>query len=258
MAQYGYCIDQLAERTYMRGIFFRWSSRLHQRGGGLITMPALMSLGVPVHLIAGINQCSAVIGNISSFLSYAHSGKVHFRSGLIAGITAVVGASLGAKLNMIVPENLLRIIMIALIPVMALVVLLNKKLGETDRSDTLSAARIFIFSCCIGLGVGAYQGFYGAGAGTLFIIAFAVIMRLDLIKASGTAKLVSMCAAISSALTYAVSGLVIWRVALIATAFSIAGNCIGSALAIKNGAKTIRPFMIGVIALLFLKLVFGW
>ena len=227
-------------------------------GGGLITIPALMSLGLPVHFIAGTNQCSAVTGNVFSFLSYARSGKVHFRSGIVAGITAVVGAALGAKLNMIVPENVLRIIMIALIPVMALAVLLNKKLGETDRSDTLTVVRTFLYSCCIGLGVGAYQGFYGPGAGTLFMLAFAVIIKLDLVKASGTAKLVSLFAAVSSAVTYAVSGLVIWRVALIATAFSIAGNCIGSALAIKNGAKTIRPFLIGVIALLFLKLVFGW
>lgn len=49
----------------------------------------------------------------------------------------------------------------------------------------------------------------------------------------------------------------IWRIVLIAVVFSIAGSIIGSRLALKKGAKAIRPVLMGVIALLFIKLIIG-
>lgn len=227
-------------------------------GGGLITVPALMALGIPAHYIAGTNQCSAVIGNFASIYKYVRSGNVHFRSGLITAVTAIIGGIIGAELNMIIPEKYLVIIMILLMPAMALLVLLKKDFGEEDRSESLSRAKQLLFSCAIGLLAGAYQGFYGPGAGMLYMLGFAVLVRLSLVKASGTARFASVFAGLSSSLTYALSGLVIWQIVVVATVFNFAGNYLGASLAVKKGAKVIRPILLFVMALLFVKLALSW
>lgn len=227
-------------------------------GGGLITVPALMTLGIPTHYIAGTNQCSAVIGNLASIYKYGRSGNVHFRSGLVTAVTAIIGGIIGAKLNMIIPERYLMIIMILLMPAMALLVLLKKDFGEEDRSDTISGARRLLFACAIGLLAGAYQGFYGPGAGMLYMLGFAVLVRLSLVKASGTARFSTIFAGISSSLTYAFSGLVIWQIVVVATVFNFVGNYLGASLAVKKGARVIRPVLLFVMALLFVKLALNW
>lgn len=223
-------------------------------GGGLITVPALMTLGIPAHYIAGTNQCSALMGNLASIYKYARTGNVHFRSGIITAVTAIIGGIIGAELNMIIPEKYLETVMILLMPLIALMVFLKKDFGEDDRSATLSAFRLFMRAALIGLFAGAYQGFYGPGAGMIYMLALALLIRLNLVKASGTARFVSAFACMSASLTYAVSGLVIWRIVIVATVFNIAGNYLGANLAIKKGAKLIRPVLLLVLALLFIKL----
>ena len=224
-------------------------------GGGLITVPVLMAMGTPVHYITGTNQCSVIAGTVAAIYKYQRSGSIQMKSALIAALTAILGGILGAKLNMFLPEKFLEIVMIVLMPLVALLVFLKKDFGESDRSDALSPMQVVCFSCVIGLLGGAYQGFYGAGSGMLFLLAFALLMKLDFVRASGTAKLAMFFAAVSSSATYAHSGLVIWQIVIAATAFNILGNYIGSTLAIKNGAKVIRPFLFVMIAVLFVTLI---
>lgn len=225
-------------------------------GGGLIAVPALMALGIPVHCITGTNQCSTVPGCLVSIYKYAKSGNVHFRAGIIAALTAILGGIIGAELNMIISEKYLEIIMIALIPLVALMIFLKKDFGENDFSDCLSKPKLVLCSCLVGFVVGAYQGFYGPGAGMLYVLAFTLLIKLNLVRASGTAKIASLTAALSSSVTYALSGLVIWRIALLGMLFFGLGSYVGSSLAVKNGVKIIRPILLGVIVLLFIKLVF--
>lgn len=225
-------------------------------GGGLITVPTLMAMGLPIHCIAGTNQCSAFVGNFASIYKYARSGNINFKSGIITAITAIIGGVLGARLNMLIPEKYLQIIMIVLMPVMALLVFVKKEFGEKDRSDSLSSGELFGFSCLIGFVVGAYQGFYGPGAGTLYLLAFSLLIRMDLVKSSGTSRFSSMFAGASAAFTYAFSGLVIWKVVIVATAFNLFGNYLGASLAITKGSKIIRPFLLSVMALLFVSLIY--
>ena len=224
-------------------------------GGGLLTIPALITAGVPVHYVAGTNQWSALAGNITSIYKYGKSGNVSFNSGIIAAVAAILGGFIGAELNIIIPAKYLKTVMIALIPVMTVLIMVKKDFGKDDMSMDMPRAKLIIYSCLTGLTVGAYQGFYGPGAGTLYMLAFAFLIRLNLVKASGTARLTSLFAAISSSITYAFSGFVIWRIVLVATVFNTVGNYIGAGLAIKNGAKIIRPLLFAVIVLLFITII---
>lgn len=219
-------------------------------GGGLITMPSFLAVGFPARYISGTTICAGCPGSFISFGKFAASGQVDWRSALPAVPTAIIGSLLGARLNVCISEDVLEKIMVVLIPVVAVIMIFNKDLGEEDLSGTFSKRRLYFQSAIIGLAVGTYHGFYSVGAGMFYILAFALINKMKLTLASGNAKLVVISANISGTLTYAFSDAVVWKLALPAMAFNIAGNYLGARLALSKGAKIIRPMFYVVIALL--------
>ena len=227
-------------------------------GGGLITIPAMLAAGIPVRFITGTNQCSAWIGSGVAAFKYMRSGNIHLKSALITLPFAVAGSYLGARLNLIVPVQYLKIFMLVTVPVIAIFLFANKNLGEGDHIDEKSGASIAFRSAAIGILLGGYQGFYGPGAGLFFMLAYAAFLKLNLVKATGNTRFVIAVASIISVSTYASSGAVIWSLAIASTVFNIAGSYLGAALAIKKGAEIIRPIMICVVALLLVKLVFDF
>ncbi len=224
-------------------------------GGGLITIPVMLAVGIPVHYITGTNQCSAWVGTGVAAYKYFRSGNIHLKSALMTLPFAVFGSYIGAKLNLMVPEQALKIFMLVTVPVIAVFFLLNRNLGEVDRADEQPAGTVLLWSALIGLVLGGYSGFYGPGAGLFFMMAYAALLKLNLVRATGTTRFVVALAGITSIVTYAASGAVIWNLAIAATVFNIAGSYLGAALAIKNGARIIRPIMFGVVALLIVKLI---
>ena len=223
-------------------------------GGGLLTLPAFLAVGFPAHMISGTNQCSTMLGGTTAFLSYLRGGHIHWRTALPTAPLAVLGAFLGARLNLLLPEEMLEKLMLFLLPAAAAALLLKRDFGSENRADTLTTPRILAGSLLIGLVVGGYQGFYAAGAGTFFMLAFALVMHLDLISASGNTKLVALCSNITASITYALSGSVVFAVVLPATLFNIAGNALGAQLAMRRGARLIRPMFLGILALLFVRI----
>ena len=224
-------------------------------GGGLLSMPMYMAVGFPAHYVTGTNQCSIFFGGVTSLARYMKAGRIHWPTALITGPLAILGAFLGAKLNLILPERILEIVMVLLIPVAAAVILAKRDFGSENHVDELSSGRKVLGALFIGLVVGAYQGFYGAGSGAFFLLGFALLCRLDLTTASGNTKFVAFCATLASASTYAFSGMVVWPAVLLATVFNVAGSYIGAGLAMKKGAKVIRPMFLFVLALLFVRLL---
>ena len=129
------------------------------------------------------------------------------------------------------------------------------RFGAENRVHELTRRQYVLASLFIGVVIGAYQGFYGAGSGTFFLLGFALLCRLDLTTASGNAKFVAFCASLASATTYAFSGAVVWPAVLLATVTNVAGSYLGAGLAMKKGAKVIRPMFLFVLALLFARLL---
>ena len=224
-------------------------------GGGLITIPVMLAVGVPVHYITGTNQCSGWLGSGVAAYKYLRSGNIHRKSALITLPFAVVGSYVGARLNLMVPDQYLKIFMLVTVPIIAVFVLMNRNLGEEDHADEQPTKSVALWSAFIGIVLGGYSGFYGPGAGLFFILAYTALLKLNLVRAAGTTRFVVALAGITSIVTYAASGAVIWNLAIAATVFNIAGSYLGASLAIKNGARIIRPIMFCVVALLIVKLI---
>ena len=226
-------------------------------GGGLITLPAYLLAGLPAHLASGTNKCGNAFGTFLSTGRFLKQGDVHLPSAVSGAVGALVGAWIGTRLNLIVPEQILYYIMLAVVPVMAVFLVLKRDFGQEDRSHELGRLQLMAMALGIGLVIGGYDGFFGPGAGTFLILAFTGLCRFDLLTASGNTKVANSASNLASLVTFALAGKVMWSVGLPAALCGIAGNYIGSSLALKGGAKVIRPMFFVVLGLLLARLVYG-
>jgi uncharacterized membrane protein YfcA len=225
-------------------------------GGGLISLPAYLSLGIPPHFVLGTNKLSSTCGTSFATFRYFRHGSIAPRVALFSVAGALIGSPIGARLALLLDERFLKILLIALLPAIAIFVFLRKNFGRADTSDRWSAAQTALLSGAIGLAIGTYDGFFGPGTGTFLLLAFTGIIGLPLIKASGNAKIVNLSSNIGALAAFLLSGKVIIALGAVAAVFNIAGNWIGSGLAIKRGAKVIKPVFIVSISLLLAKIVF--
>lgn len=228
-------------------------------GGGLISLPAYMLSGMPAHLAIGSNKLSAAIGTIFSTARFMKSGSFHLRVALQAAVAAVVGSVTGAVVALYLSDYYLRLAMLILLPCAAVFVLCNQRqINDESRTDRISGSKMFFLAVVVGFGMGCYDGFFGPGTGTFLIIAFTALMGFDLKTACGNTKIVNLTTNLSALAVFILAGQVAYQVALPAAAFSIAGHWLGSGLAIKNGARFIKPVMAGVLFLLLCKLVWDF
>ena len=226
-------------------------------GGGLITLPAYLLAGLPAHLASGTNKCGNAFGTFLSTGRFLKQGDVHLPSAVAGAAGALIGAWIGTRLNLIVPEQILYYIMLAVVPVMAVFLVLKRDFGQEDRSHELGRLQLMAMALGIGLVIGGYDGFFGPGAGTFLILAFTGLCRFDLLAASGNTKVANSASNLASLVTFALAGKVMWSVGVPAALCGIAGNYIGSGLALKGGVKVIRPMFFVVLGLLLARLVYG-
>jgi len=221
-------------------------------GGGLISLPAYYASGLPVHTALGSNKLSSTLSTLAASVQYVKSGRVHLPVALVSGGFAVAGSILGAKLALFISGNAMGVVMMALTPVIAAFTIFNRNFGAAPK-QRLFGFPLYAVCAALGLLLGAYDGFFGPGSGTFWIIALTSVIGLDAVQASGTAKIANLASCVGSLATFALNGRVDYALALPAALFGILGGLAGSRLAVRKGAKVIRPMMLGVMGLLLVK-----
>ena len=130
------------------------------------------------------------------------------------------------------------------------------KVVPIDKSSTVLT--ILLAFLLLGEPIGLPQGIGVVliGAGTFLMLAFTGLCKFDLLTASGNTKVANSASNVASLVTFALAGQVVWSVGIPAAICGIAGGYVGSGLALKNGAKVIRPMFFVVLALLTIRLIY--
>lgn len=217
-------------------------------GGGIISLPTYLLAGLPMHFALGTNKLSACIGTVASTVRYVKNGYVNWFLGIPSIVLAMMGAYLGTSLQLAVDENYLKLVLILILPVIAGILLRKKDLPEACGSTDKWLCRTMIWSGSLIIGI--YDGFYGPGTGTFLLLIFCYLGKMDVRTASGNVKLVNLSSNISALCTSLAAGKVLVPLGLTAAVFAIAGQYLGAGLALKNGAKIVRPVILFVIFLL--------
>ena len=222
-------------------------------GGGIISVPTYLIAGLPAHLALGTNKLSSCIGTSVSAGRFIKGGFVDWKLGVPSILLALAGAHLGTRLQLALDERYLKWLLLVVLPIVAVVVLRQRTFPE-ERGDMPEGRRAAIVLTA-SLIVGAYDGFYGPGTGTFLILIYCNLGKMDLRTASGNVKLVNLASNIGALVTSFLSGKVFIVLGLIGAVASIAGHYIGSGMAIKNGAKIVKPVILVVLALLAVKVI---
>lgn len=217
-------------------------------GGGLISLPAYLLAGLPAHTALGTNKLSSCIGTVASTVRYVKNGYADWFLAIPSIVLALIGAHFGTKLQLAVDEHFLKLMLLFVLPVIAVILLKEKNLPEECKASNkwLSLAIV----CISSLIIGTYDGFYGPGTGTFLLLCYCFFAKMDVRTASGNVKLVNLASNFGALVTSLLAGKVLIPLGLSAAVFAIAGQYIGSGLAIKNGSKIVRPFIFIVLLLL--------
>lgn len=226
-------------------------------GGGLISFPAYMLAGVPVHVIIGTSKLSSFPGAIVATIRFAKNKYIRWKLALPCAAMAVIGATLGANLSLRTDEKIIKSLMLVVLPVVAFYVLRKKNLGEEEVTEEIPWSRMLGIGMAASLVIGIYNGFYGPGTGTFLILVFTGMVKLNMKEAAGVSKFINLAADVSALGTFFMDGKVNYVLGLTAALFCIAGSYLGSGLVVSNGQKIVRPVVMTVLALLFVKIIMG-
>ncbi|MBI5491219.1 MAG: TSUP family transporter [Deltaproteobacteria bacterium] len=226
-------------------------------GGGLISVPAYLALGLPPHAALATNKFSSVAGTLTATWRYWRARKIHLRTALVAAAGALAGSAAGARTVLLVPAAAVHTVVLVLVPA-ALVVLLfqDRLLRRAPLADGGGEpGRPLLRAVALGLLIGAWDGFFGPGTGTFLALGFHLALRFDLLTASGNARLVNLASNAGAVVVFLAGGRVVFPLALYAAAAGIAGNQLGSMVALRRGERIIRPFLVVVLVLLLAEVV---
>lgn len=223
-------------------------------GGGLVTLPAYMLAGLPVHFAIGTNKISSAMGTSLSTYRYAKDGFIPWRIAGFCVVCALLGSALGASLTLLIDDGALKIIMLFLLPLTAVYVAKSKALVQ--ESTPFDFGKTALLSSVIAFVIGIYDGFYGPGTGTFLILLLTVVAHMSAYSANGTAKVINLSTNISALAVFIVNGKVIYALGIVAGLFSIAGNYIGTRYFEKGGSKAVKPLMICVLCIFFIKVFY--
>lgn len=223
-------------------------------GGGLISLPVYLLVGLPYHNALGTNKMSSCIGTAASTFRYVKSGFVNWRLAIGSILLAMAGAWLGTSLQLQIDQMYLQYTLLVVLPIVAAVMLFRKKELPEEAGDIRPAVQMAVV-WPLSLVIGIYDGFYGPGTGTFLLLAFCCLGKLDVRTASGNVKLANLASNIGSLVTSLVAGTVIVPLGALAAVFSIAGHYLGAGLNIKNGSKIVRPVIFLVLILLAAKVI---
>ena len=226
-------------------------------GGGLISLPAYLIAGVPTHMALGTNKMSSMMGTAIATGRFAKNGYIQFKKVVWFIMAALIGSSIGSNLTLLVSDKILQYMMIVILPIVAFYVMRNKKMGDDSLAGTLPERKSFLIALASALLIGIYDGFYGPGTGTFLLLVFTGAAKMDTRSASAQTKVINLSSNIAALVTFIIAGNVYYPLGLAAAACSVAGNYLGSGLVVHDGQKIVRPVVLVVLGILFIKILTG-
>lgn len=220
-------------------------------GGGLVTVPSLLAVGVPPIPALATNKLQSVFSVAMACSRFARTGLIDFRGyGWTAALVFAL-AGLGVLAVQAVPGAALGRIMPFLIMGVVAYVVLSPRMTDADSHHRLGR----IGYAPVAGAIGFYDGFFGPGAGSFYSTSLVALRGKGLTRAAANTKFFNLMSNLAAVLVFALGGHMLWLLGLVMAVGSMAGAWIGSHVAIRFGARVIRPFLIAISLALTARLI---
>lgn len=220
-------------------------------GGGLISVPALLAAGVPPVAALATNKLQSSFSVATACYRFARTGLIDFRGHVWTVVLVFVAALAGALAVQSVSNAALGRIMPVLILAVVAYVLLSPRMTDADSHERLGR----VGYAPVAGSIGFYDGFFGPGAGSFFSTSLVALRGMGLTRAAANTKLFNFTSNVAALILFAAGGHVLWALGLVMAVGSMTGAWIGSHVAIRFGARVIRPLLVTISLILTGKLV---
>ena len=204
-------------------------------GGGLITLPVYMLVGLPPHEAIGTNKMSSCMGTTTATYRFAREGYINFKTAVFAVVFALAGSYTGAHISLLISNESFKVLMLFILPVTAWFVLRTKNF-DVER-EPYSFRKTCALSCVIAFVIGVY------------------VAHLTLKEANGLTKAINMTTNITSLVVFLINGTVLIPLGILAGLCNIAGNQIGVNFFDKKGGAVVKPVMLLVLTIFLVKTI---
>ncbi len=221
-------------------------------GGGLITIPVLLNIGLPPELALGTNKLQATFGSGSAAWHFGRAGMIDWSSSRVGVLYTLFGATVGTLLVSFLPSAVLRTVIPWLLIAISLYMILQPQLGDADRHARMGRGSFYPL---FGLGLGFYDGFFGPGTGTFWAMAFMMGLGFNLTRATAHTKLMNFTSNAASLVVFLLAGQCHLFGGLAMGCGQLIGARLGSKVVIRKGSRFIRPIFVSVAIAITLRLL---
>ena len=221
-------------------------------GGGMVSLPALLSVGLPPINALAVNKAQAWLGTAIAANTYRGRGLVAVRPLLPAIAATFAGSLTGAfTVQRIDTSHLAVAVPIALIAIAAYF-LFAPRLTDEDRHVRVPFAWGVPL---MGAAVGFYDGVFGPGTGSFLTLGFVSLFGLGVTRAAAHTKVLNLTSNLAALGLFIFAGNVVWPAAIAMMVGQVAGGYLGALTGIRFGARLIRPLVVVVSVILALRLL---
>lgn len=221
-------------------------------GGGLITVPALMLAGLPPAQALATNKVQGVFGAATAAISYAQRGLVDLRHQTFEAVIAFAAGLCGALMVTWIPTEVLRYGLPVILIGIAAFFALKPGLNDTDRARRIPVA---LFNATVVPAIAFYDGLLGPGTGAFFMLGFVMLAGYGILKATAHTKLLNFASNAGGLVAFAMVANPLWLVGGVMALAQIAGAMLGARLAMRVGARVIKPLLVLTSTALALRLI---
>lgn len=222
-------------------------------GGGLISLPAYLIAGLPTQAALATNKMSACMGATIAAGKYAKSGFIPWKTAIPCVLFAMLGSNLGAQIVLLIDDYYFKRLMLVILPLTALYIYRSKVMAQ--ERPALPFWQTALIGSAVSFAIGVYDGFYGPGTGVFLILLLTSLAHYGLKEANGLCKAINWTTNVSSLAVFLMNGRVLLPLGLTAGLFSIAGSYLGARTFEKKGAQSVKPLMLVVVAIFFVKVL---
>ena len=224
-------------------------------GGSLLTLPMLIFLGLPPSIANGTNRVAILIQNVFSISGFRSKGVNTFPHSIYFGVSAMLGAILGAQIAVdIKGELFIKILAVIMICVVTYLVL-NRRTKYENLVERITGKHLWI-SIILFFFIGVYGGFIQAGTGFLILLVLSGVNHYSLVKSNAIKVVVAFIYTISALAIFVWNDQVNWKYGLVLAVGNATGGWFASRWSVKKGDGVVKIFLIVMVLIMAIKLWF--
>ncbi len=224
-------------------------------GGSLISLPVLIFLGLPSNVANGTNRVAIVIQTALATTGFKSKGVSTFPFNLYLGISALLGALIGAYIAVDIRgetfNKILAVIMIAVV----VIILFKPKVSLKDLEERVTGKYLWIGIIAFFF-FGIYGGFINAGLGFIMMFFLHYVHKMNLVRVNATKVAVVFIYTLAALAVFVFHEKVIWKIGLILAIGNGSGAWFGSRISVDKGESFIKTFLVIMVVVMAVRLWF--